>query len=239
MYGGGNLACKVSGNSYITISKGMLNEQETVSATTPEGGFFATKEWKEVYYKTGSPYFCIFGGGYGNQTIISGNTNVNVNMVENGDVHLHDIPDRVEGEEYLHFIPGQSVMDIVGGGYEGKVIGETNVNIGGGTFARRIFGGGQYNSVLKSNVNITSIDCEDVFGGGMMGDIEKTVYVNIGKEGAAANENIHIHGNVYGGNDVAGYVNLKDKDATGATVFQDNGGEGIKVKIRGGHIYGW
>ncbi len=235
MYGGGNLACKVSGNSYITISKGMLNEQETVSATTPEGGFFATKEWKEVYYKTGSPYFCIFGGGYGNQTIISGNTNVNVNMVENGDVHLHDIPDRVEGEEYLHFIPGQSVMDIVGGGYEGKVIGETNVNIGGGTFARRIFGGGQYNSVLKSNVNITSIDCEDVFGGGMMGDVEKTVNVNIGSDGAATNEDIHIHGNVYGGNDVAGYVNL---NATDATVFQDNGGEGVKVKIRGGHIYG-
>lgn len=235
MYGGGNLACAVEGNSYITMTKGMLNNQETVSATTPEGGFFATKEWKEVYYKTGSPYFCIFGGGYGNQTIISGNTNVNVNMVENGDVHLHDIPDRVEGEEYLHFIPGQSVMDIVGGGYEGKVIGETNVNIGGGTFARRIFGGGQYNSVLKSNVNITSIDCEDVFGGGMMGDVEKTVKVNIGTEGAATNEDIHIHGNVYGGNDVAGYVNL---NATDATVFQDNGGEGVKVKIRGGHIYG-
>ena len=239
IYGGGNLACVVSGNSYITMSKGLLNEQETVSATAnPEGGFFATKEWKEVYYKTGSPYFCVFGGGYGNKTIISGNTYVNVNMVENGNVHLHNIPDRVEGEEYLHFIPGQTVMDIVGGGYEGKVLGETNVNIGGGTFARRIFGGGQYNSVLKSNVNITSIDCEDVFGGGMMGDIEKTVNVNIGTEGAAANENIHIHGNVYGGNDVAGYVNLKDKDATGATVFQDNGGEGVKVKIRGGHIYG-
>lgn len=235
MYGGGNLACAVEGNSYITMTKGMLNNQETVSATTPEGGFFATKEWKEVYYKTGSPYFCIFGGGYGNQTIISGNTNVDVNMVENGDVHLHDIPDRVEGEEYLHFIPGQSVMDIVGGGYEGKVIGETIVNIGGGTFARRIFGGGQYNSVLKSNVNITSIDCEDVFGGGMMGDVEKTVNVNIGTEGAATNEDIHIHGNVYGGNDVAGYVNL---NATDATVFQDNGGEGVKVKIRGGHIYG-
>ena len=239
IYGGGNLACVVSGNSYITMSKGLLNEQETVSATAnPEGGFFATKEWKEVYYKTGSPYFCVFGGGYGNKTIISGNTYVNVNMVENGNVHLHNIPDRVEGEEYLHFIPGQAVMDIVGGGYEGKVLGETNVNIGGGTFARRIFGGGQYNSVLKSNVNIASVDCEDVFGGGMMGDVEKTVNVNIGTEGAATNDDIHIHGNVYGGNDVAGYVNLKDKDATGATVFQDNGGEGVKVKIRGGHIYG-
>ena len=239
IYGGGNLACVVSGNSYITMSKGLLNEQETVSATAnPEGVFFATKEWKEVYYKTGSPYFCVFGGGYGNKTIISGNTYVNVNMVENGNVHLHNIPDRVEGEEYLHFIPGQAVMDIVGGGYEGKVLGETNVNIGGGTFARRIFGGGQYNSVLKSNVNIASVDCEDVFGGGMMGDVEKTVNVNIGTEGAATNDDIHIHGNVYGGNDVAGYVNLKDKDATGATVFQDNGGEGVKVKIRGGHIYG-
>ena len=240
MYGGGNLACVVEGNSYITMTKGMLNNQETVSATAnPDGGFFATKEWKEVYYKTGSPYFCVFGGGYGKQAVINGSTNLDVALEDrNNHVHIEDIPDRVEGEEYLHFIPNQSVMDIVGGGYEGKVIGQTNVNIGGGTFARRVFGGGQYNSVYTSNVNINSIDCEDVFGGGMMGDIEKTVNVNIGKEGAAANENIHIHGNVYGGNDVAGYVNLKDKDATGATVFQDNGGEGIKVKIRGGHIYG-
>ena len=240
MYGGGNLACVVEGNSYITMTKGVLNNQETVSATAnPEGGFFATNEWKEVYYKTGSPYFCVFGGGYGKQAVINGNTNMDVALEDkNNNVHIENIADRVEGKEYLHFIPGQSVMDIVGGGYEGKVIGETYVNIGGGTFARRVFGGGQYNSVYTSNVNITSIDCEDVFGGGMMGDIEKTVNVNIGTEGAAANENIHIHGNVYGGNDVAGYVNLKDKDATGATVFQDNGGEGVKVKIRGGHIYG-
>ena len=159
-------------------------------------------------------------------------------MSEEGDVHLHNIPDRVEGEEYLHFIPTQAVMDIVGGGYEGKVIGETNVNIGGGTFARRVFGGGQYNSVLKSNVNIASIDCEDVFGGGMMGDVEKTVNVNIGTEGAATNDEIHIHGNVYGGNDVSGYVNLKDKQEGNEVEFQDNGGDGIRLKIRGGHIYG-
>ena len=239
MYGGGNLACVVSGNSYITMTKGLLNEQETVSATAnPEGGFFATKEWKEVYYKTGSPYFCVFGGGYGNQTYINGNTYVNVSMEENGHVHIDDIPDRVEGKEYLHFIPSQSVMDIVGGGYEGRVIGETYVNIGGGTFARRVFGGGQYNSVLKSNVNILAIDCEDVFGGGMMGDVEKTVNVNVGVDNAAAHEKIHIHGNVYGGNDVAGYVNLKDKDENGATVFKDNGGEGVRIMIRSGHIYG-
>ena len=240
MYGGGNLACVVEGNSYITMTKGMLNNQETVSATAnPDGGFFATKEWKEVYYKTGSPYFCVFGGGYGKQAVINGSTNLDVALEDNNNhVHIEDIPDRVEGEEYLHFIPNQSVMDIVGGGYEGKVIGQTNVNIGGGTFARRVFGGGQYNSVYTSNVNINSIDCEDVFGGGMMGDIEKTVNVNIGTEGAAANENIHIHGNVYGGNDVAGYVNLTDKQQGAEVVFQDNGGEGIKVKIRGGHIYG-
>ena len=237
VYGGGNLACTVSGNSYITMTKGMLNNQETVSATpNPEGGFFATLEWKEVYEKTGTPYFCVFGGGYGDNTVISGNTNVSITMAETGNVTIADIPDRVEGEEYLHFIPGQSVMDLVGGGFEGKVNGVTNVTIDGGTFARRVFGGGHYNSVNKSNVNIKAIDCQDVFGGGMMGDVEKTVNVNIGVEGAA--DDIHIHGNVYGGNDVAGYVNLKDEYDSNGVVFEDNGGEGIKVTIRGGHIYG-
>lgn len=237
MYGGGNLACVVSGDSYIKMTKGMLNAQETVSATSnPNGSFFATDEWKEVYEKTGTPYFCVFGGGYGNQTIIAGNTNLNINITDDGGIA--GIGERKAGEEYLHFVPGQSVMDVIGGGFEGRVNGETNVNIAGGTFARRVFGGGHYNSVKKSNVTISSIDCEDIFGGGMMGDVELAAKVNIGADNAPANENIHIHGNVYGGNDVSGYVNLKDKADGNDIEFQDNGGEGVFVTIRGGHIYG-
>ena len=34
---------------------------------------------------------------------------------------------------------------------------------------RRLFGGGFYNSVKATHVNIEAMDCQNIFGGGMMG----------------------------------------------------------------------
>lgn len=52
---------------------------------------------------------------------------------------------------------------------------------------------------------------------------------------ALNNSDIYIHGNIYGGNDVSGYVNVVlNKDG----YFKDNGGTGASIQIFGGHIYG-
>ena len=232
IYAGGNEACVVGKDAYLTMEKGLLHDS-TQMAYGVNKKFFETVAWKEIYNKVGSPHFCVFGGGYGEHTVIQGDTHVKINMEENNNKgHVDDIK---KGEEYRHFLSGFSVMDIVGGGYSGKVVGNTHVEGSGGIFCRRVFGGGFYNSVNSTTVNIKAIDCHDIFGGGMMGDVIDSTAVNIGNPSAQnSNKAIFIHGNVYGGNDVSGYVNVSVKDGD----FTDNNGSGTHINIYGGKIYG-
>ena len=254
IYAGGNVACIVGGNTYLTMAKGLLHKNTKVVSSQDiddKYNFFDTNEWKEIYNKVGSPHFCVFGGGYGEHTVIKGDTHVNIAMEGRGS-KIDPSIDLVPGQEHKHFWSRYSVMDFVGGGYSGKVEGETFVTGKGGAFCRRLFGGGFYNSVRATHVNIQAMDCRDIFGGGMMGDVIKSTEVNIGKDDDAAtssdsgsagsgsagstytHKDIFIHGNVFGGNDVSGYVNINDTDG----YFADNGGEGTHINIYGGHIDG-
>ena len=244
IYAGGNIACEVGKDTYLTMAKGLLHTNtKVVSSQASNKNFFESAEWKEIYNKVGSPHFCVFGGGYGEHTVINGNTHVNIN-IDRADNNISHVDEIKKGEEYKHFLSGYSVMDIVGGGYSGKVVGNTNVEGNGGIFCRRVFGGGFYNSVQKTTVKINAIDCHDIFGGGMMGDVIKSTEVNIGNQTSAGtassseselgNKDIFIHGNVYGGNDVSGYVNVSVKNGD----FTDNGGTGTHINIYGGKIDG-
>lgn len=240
IYAGGNIACVVGKDAHLTMEKGLLHDNtQVVYGVNVE--FFKTMVWKEIYNKVGSPHFCVFGGGYGEHTIIKGDTHVNIAMTGRGS-KIDPSIDLKKGEEYKHFWSGYSVMDFVGGGYSGKVEGETYVTGDGGAFCRRLFGGGFYNSVKATHVDIHAMDCRDIFGGGMMGDVEKSTTVNIGTQNPSAtssestfsNKDIFIHGNVYGGNDVSGYVNVVQKNGN----FTDNEGTGTHINIYGGKIDG-
>ena len=265
IYGGGNEACKVGNNTNITIANGFLHKDTEVKpGQAKDLHFYQTAEWKEIYYKVGSPHFSIFGGGFGEDAIVDGNTNINIDMVR--DKKIHYGIDFELGKEYEHFYNGYSYMDIVGGGYSGKVKGSTNIKGAGGAFCRRVFGGGFYSSVNSTNITVKAIDCHDIFGGGFMGDVEESTNVIIGEDNSKTattsgdetsgtdtttsgnntsgepsgkspydNTDIYIHGSVYGGNDVSGYVNIV-LDSKG--YFKDNKGSGTNIKINGGHIYG-
>ncbi len=238
IYAGGNVACKVGGNTHLTMTKGLLHNYTELISGKNDKNFFESNEWREIYEKVGSPHFCVFGGGYGDSAIVVGDTYVNVDMGGRGSNHSG--MGVVEGEEYKHFLSGYSVMDIMGGGYSGKVCGDAHIMGGGGVFCRRMFGGGSYSSVRSTDVEIKAVDCHDVFGGGFMGDVLKGTTVRIGTNKPDAtstlkNSDIYIHGNIYGGNDVSGYVNVVlNKDG----YFKDNGGKGTSIQIFGGHIYG-
>ena len=238
IYAGGNVACKVGGNTYLTMTKGLLHDYTELVSGRNDKNFFESNEWREIYEKVGSPHFCVFGGGYGDSAIVVGDTYVNVDMGSRGSNHSG--MGFVEGEEYKHFLSGYAVMDIMGGGYSGKVIGDTHIVGSGGLFCRRMFGGGSYSPVRSTDVEIKAVDCHDVFGGGFMGDVLKGTTVRIGTNtpdatSALNNSDIYIHGNIYGGNDVSGYVNVVlNKDG----YFKDNGGTGASIQIFGGHIYG-
>ena len=240
IYAGGNIACVVGKDAHLTMEKGLLHDNTQVVYGV-NVKFFETMVWKEIYNKVGSPHFCVFGGGYGEHTVIKGDTHVNIAMTGRGS-KIDPSIDLKKGEEYKHFWSGYSVMDFVGGGYSGKVEGETYVTGDGGAFCRRLFGGGFYNSVKATHVDIYAMDCRDIFGGGMMGDVEKSTTVNIGTQNPSAassestfsNKDIFIHGNVYGGNDVSGYVNVVQKNGN----FTDNKGTGTHINIYGGKIDG-
>ena len=270
IYGGGNEACEVHNNTNITIANGFLHKDTEVKpGQAKDLHFYQTAEWKEIYYKVGSPHFSIFGGGFGEDAIVDGNTNINIDMVREKKIHFGI--DFELGKEYEHFYNGYSYMDIVGGGYSGKVKGSTNIKGAGGAFCRRVFGGGFYSSVNSTNITVKAIDCHDIFGGGFMGDVKKSTNVTIGEDNSKTattsgnetsgdetsgtdtttsgnntsgepsgkspydNTDIYIHGSVYGGNDVSGYVNIV-LDSKG--YFKENQGSGTNIKINGGHIYG-
>lgn len=236
IYGGGNVACTVN-NTYLTLMKGLLKEHTRTVPGEEQQDFFTSNEWKQVYNKVGSPHFCIFGGGFGPNTNVLNDTHINIDMGSRENESSHEY---TPGQSYMHFVPEYTVMDIVGGGYEGKVTGNTHIEGDGGVFCRRVFGGGFYNSVNATNVEIKAIDADDVFGGGLMGDVIESTNIKIGEHNIAANSrftnnDVYIHGNVYGGNDVSGYINI---GINNDGFFEDNGGTGTNINILGGTIGG-
>ena len=249
IYGGGDKTCVVgerdkdgnlvenSGNTYIKLEKGLLHDNTQLLSGVSTTQFFSSNEWKEIFNKVGSPHFCVFGGGFGEKTFVLSDSHIEVAMEARGSINKGN--DIIKGEEYKHFFSDYSVMDIVGGGFSGQVNGTTHINGAGGASCRRVFGGGFYSSVKATDINIKAIDCQDIFGGGFMGDVEKETKVVIGsqdsKTSTFGNDDIYIHGNVYGGNDVSGAINIV-LDSNG--YFKDNGGTGTNVNIYGGHIYG-
>lgn len=249
IYGGGDKTCVVgekdkdgnlvanSGNTYIKLEKGLLHDNTQLLSGVSNTQFFSSNEWKEIFNKVGSPHFCVFGGGFGEKTSVLNDSHIEVAMEARGSINKGN--DIIKGEEHKHFFSDYSVMDIVGGGFSGQVNGTTHIYGAGGASCRRVFGGGFYSSVKATDINIKAIDCQDIFGGGFMGDVEKETKVVIGsqdsKTSTFGNDDIYIHGNVYGGNDVSGAINIV-LDSNG--YFKDNGGTGTNVNIYGGHIYG-
>ena len=249
IYGGGDKTCVVgerdkdgnlvanSGNTYIKLEKGLLHDNTQLLSGVSTTQFFSSNEWKEIFSKVGSPHFCVFGGGFGEKTFVLNDSHIEVAMEARGSINKGN--DIIKGEEYKHFFSDYSMMDIVGGGFSGQVNGTTHIYGAGGASCRRVFGGGFYSSVKATDIDIKAIDCHDIFGGGFMGDVEKETKVVIGsqdsKTSTFGNDDIYIHGNVYGGNDVSGAVNIV-LDSNG--YFKDNGGTGTNVNIYGGHIYG-
>lgn len=249
IYGGGDKTCVVgekdkdgnlvanSGNTYIKLEKGLLHDNTQLLSGVSTTQFFSSNEWKEIFNKVGSPHFCVFGGGFGEKTFVLSDSHIEVAMEARGSINKGN--DIIKGEEYKHFFSDYSVMDIVGGGFSGQVNGTTHIYGAGGASCRRVFGGGFYSSVKATDINIKAIDCQDIFGGGFMGDVEKETKVVIGsqdsKTSTFGNDDIYIHGNIYGGNDVSGAINIV-LDSNG--YFKDNGGTGTNVNIYGGHIYG-
>ena len=224
IYGGGNLACNVSGKATLNILKGM----------TPFS-LLKTAEWKAAYDDNNNPHFSVFGGGYGLNTTV-GYTDVTVNV--EGDYSVYDAeikddteqlskgqtPLRAKGEmnvfDNSKGIPNFTILAVLGGGYAGTVDNDAKVTIDGKTFIHRVYGGGFGDPTSTANNETGKIGGNtevyvkggkiygDVFGGGAgvkpkndtyftdVAKVDKTTKVEI-------SDDAKVYGNVYGGGDMA------------------------------------
>ncbi|MCQ2212017.1 MAG: hypothetical protein MJZ36_00080 [Bacteroidaceae bacterium] len=206
LYGGGNMACDVKGNAHVYM----------VGAPIAPAHFATTDYYKECIENVAKPHFSVFGGGFGDKAIITGNTYADINL------------------RY-----GTGLHSIVGGGLNGTVDGMCNVHVGNDpmSLAHFVYGGGYYAPCAGTKLDITrGTILENVYGGAVMGNIhaagattEVATNTTIGlkSEGDGSSvilkdefdktlrsytyddhkNQITIGGDVYGGNDVSGTVN--------------------------------
>lgn len=218
VYGGGdnaNVGEYVSAKPSTYYSTDSLRSVSTLNQT--DGTFIS---YEAVGYRSfvnisgGTVFGEVYGGGKG-LTKAEADHYYNVGRI-NGNTLVHITDSKPGNDTDKDNIVPYVWSNVYGGCAYGTVDGNTLVHVEGGMLGN------------------------SVFGGGFMGDVLKGTTVRIGTNKPDAtstlnNSDIYIHGNIYGGNDVSGYVNVVlNKDG----YFKDNGGTGANIQIFGGHIYG-
>ena len=223
IYGGGNAASNVAGIANVKMTKGLL--LSTTALGRDGTDLFSETEWKSIYEKSGSFHFSVIGGGYGEHTVVD-STRVILNIGEDWEETAITASDSESETDKLKtdlsgaFKTAQSVLDVIGGGYNGRVNKGTYVLLDGNPYLRRAYGGSFYANVDNTKMEIKAANVDDIYGGCMMGDVAKRAILKIGEDAADANSRIFVNHNIFGGNDVSGQINGL-----------------ITVDIRGGKIY--
>lgn len=269
IYGGGMTASRIESKTYVYVNYGMVNED--MMNYTRDG----LKVWDKMYNSDASAQFCVFGGGYGYHTNILGDANVTFNIDGDGTFRylnafkeafiadegrgLWTAPARIyesaDKAVWSHGAPGRSCMDIVGGGFNGKVLGDVNVTVGGDVVVRKVYGGGYYSSVGNTRLNIKSGLFKQVYGGGMIGNVQGKAVTTFGQQYDGVNDaNIRAHNAqllvkeaLYGGNDVSGTVGTSEPQELENPITHvrydafspvDDDDHGVRLNVFGGLIIG-
>lgn len=183
IYGGGNLACNVAGDTHVTMTKGMVTWYTFLSnqaALIPQWYAWYDQAMNSNTQK--SPICAVFGAGYGVHTDVACNTNVKINIPGTADIHpsgsefttaeLEAIDQIIMRWMPDHRLVEQFVTAVHGGGYDGTVgaydistkginynkdsyLSQTNVTIEGQPFIYHVFGGG-LGSPAGANGDVTS-----------------------------------------------------------------------------------
>ena len=204
IYGGGNLACNVTGSTFVEVLKGMTPFE-----------LLKTAEWKESYNDNNYPHFSVFGGGYGEYTQVN-STEVIVNVEGDYGIYDAEVDNSTEQLARPHStsrksrkgtranseansetnagtttlpvfdnskgIPNFTILGVLGGGYAGIVTKNTKVTVAGNTFLHRVYGGG-FGDPNKNEDNTT----------GQIGDNTTGAYTVVQISGG------NIYGDIFGG----------------------------------------
>lgn len=228
VYGGGNYgATGVSSNNNSSYTKinitggtikkdvyGGSNENGTVNDTT-------------INIENGNIENIYGGNNKG------GTTNNPIILITNGNIgNIYGGGNLAPVDKTLITINSGTIQNIYGGGNEASVLGDTKVDINGGTFNGNIYGGGNYGRVIKnalvtiSDANITGSAYAG--GNGQTAIVEGNTTIEIDGNTIIGNENTvsPLQGSVFGGGNAA------------ATGLGSNNNSVGTVNIAGGKIYG-
>ncbi len=188
VYGGCYQSGVVNGNVVIDVTQNLISKK-IISENLHKYNSGDTAIAIGEYVFTNA--ISVFGGGYGENSTIIGNTTIN--LKENA-----------------------QVLKVFGGGELGAVTGSTSINLdknliqpGEGYYnAFKVYGGGlQGNVGGTASVSVQGGKFYDIFGGSCFADIDGTAKVVIGSAQSAGSDNpINIVNNVYGANDFGGTV---------------------------------
>ncbi|MBQ0075442.1 MAG: hypothetical protein KBT34_14780, partial [Prevotella sp.] len=196
IYGGGNAACNVAGNTNVTMMKGMITTYSFTSSPLAMDAwrYFYDNSMKPNQQKT--PICSVFGAGYGAHTDVAGDTNIEINIPGTAGIKPKDgvafTHAELEAIDHLGLrlkpdtkLSEQFIPSVFGGGFDGTVGAyDPTANEGAG--------GINYNkTTCTSQANITITGQPFVFNvyGGGLGS----------KKGADATGGVDSHvGAVYG-----------------------------------------
>lgn len=217
IYGGGYRKCTVNGNTYLDITQSLLKSENSLdyeNLKTSEGYDTFKDAWDDLTHRR----FCVYGGGYGENAPVKGDSYVNINVDKeiidaNGEASFPVGPD-----DEVEFYAGRQFFDVAGGGYTGSVR-NAHLTIDGNAYVRKVIGGGFYGGVKTADTKIVSGLVFTAYGGCLLGYVFDKATMTIGtragvdgvtlEEAAKKNSTLWILDHVYGANDVQGIVGVK------------------------------
>ncbi|MCC8071067.1 MAG: hypothetical protein LIO90_04605 [Bacteroidales bacterium] len=240
IYGGGYINGAIGGNTKVNITASPLASEESL-------GLLGNETFKTLWDDITVRRFCVYGGGWGQKTLVKGNADVSINIT-------HGLGTAEAREPQLDdidaLVPGQTFFDVAGGGYNGDVGywddayehytgGNVSLMVKGAPFIRKVIGGAFYAQCDNTDTHVQSGTIKEVYGGALMGYVHTNGRLTIGRpagektdaaEIAQSNAALFITENIYGGNDVKGIVGTaKWKDQT----FADSDNEGLENTDQG------
>lgn len=237
VFGGNNQSGEISGNIEVTVGDNPNNCETFKIENVYGGGNLAAyghgNDYPQVNIVSGEITEGVYGGGYGESAVITGNPQVTVKGGTIGSIYGGGNAAAVTGNTIVSVENAAVTEAIYGGSNAANISGTTTVDVISGTVGSGIYGGcnseGTVGRDIAVNISGGTIGTSDakanIHGGGYGSSTATSGNVTVNINGSI------IHGDVYGGS-ALGNVNGSTSNTTmvnltGGTVYGDAYGGGL------------
>ena len=237
VFGGNNQSGEISGNIKVTVGDNPNNCETFKIENVYGGGNLAAyghgNDYPQVNIVSGEITEGVYGGGYGETAVITGNPQVTVTGGTIGSIYGGGNAAAVTGNTVVSVENAAVTEAIYGGSNAANISATTTVDVISGTVGSGIYGGcnseGTVGGDIAVNISGGTIGTSDakanIHGGGYGSSTATSGNVTVNINGST------IHGDVYGGS-ALGNVNGNTSNTTmvnltGGTIYGDAYGGGL------------